>query len=300
MAAASLEALRHGAAPDIAALIRGLPRPVIAPERLATAELGAAIHTAHRLADFLRRDELVRYWLERALDTSPGIAQTMLDLVAARSVDLPALFTAAQQSNLASHYPLQLQHGWRYDHIDAGLLQAMIEVLGKRDRGLAQQATALLLEHAPPEADLVQKRWLWEPLHQFYPELMPARDRHGWATLRVPWPEARFAWVTPRYTGLTLDVTARLPACKLGTVGITVNGRRTGEFALTTGWTRTVLRIHPTVLQPGLNQIAFHFPPPDSRTDVWSTVADRLSQGLETDLFPVFGEVAQLRIAQVT
>ena len=298
MAAAALEALRHGTTPDVAALIRDLPRPVISPEHLAVAELGAAIHTAHRLADFLRKDELVRHWLERALDTSPGIAQTFLEVVAARSVDLPALFTAAQQSNLASPYTLQLQHGWRYDHIDACLVQAIIDVLARRDPELAKRATRSLLERAPSSADLVEQRTLWEPLMQAYPDLLPTRDRHGCAFLRAAWPRVSFAWIASGETDLILDITARLPQRVQGRAEVFVNGQHAGGLALTTRWSRSVFPIPAPLLRSGLNRITFQFPPPDPRDDVWSAVAGRLAQGLEADLFPVFGELFSVRVME--
>lgn len=296
MAAAALEALGHGTTPDVAALIRDLPRPVITPEHLATAELGAAIHTAHRLADFLRKDELVRHWLERAFDTSPGIAQAMLELVATRSVDLPALFTPAQQSNLASSYMLQLQHGWRYDHVDACLVQAIINVLASRAPELAERATQSLLEHAPTSADLVEPRALWQPLMQFYPDLLPARDRHGYAFLRAAWPRVSFAWIATAGTNLVLDITARLPQRVRGRAAVFVNGQLASELELTAHWSRSMLSIPAPLLRSGLNQITFQFPPPDPRDDVWSAVAGRLAQGLEADLFPVFGELFNVRV----
>ena len=76
------------------------------------------------------------------------------------------------------------------------VVQAIIDVLARRDPELAKRATRSLLERAPSSADLVEQRTLWEPLMQVYPDLLPARDRHGCAFLRAAWPRvpARVPW----------------------------------------------------------------------------------------------------------
>jgi hypothetical protein len=110
-------------------LLPQLTLPPLAPEHLATAQLGAAIHTAHRQLSANPHSEMVRYWCRRAIQTDIGVVAAMVDLVEARCAALPVILTAVQQRNLRSAYPLQHQHGWRYAHIDAVLIEAILAVL---------------------------------------------------------------------------------------------------------------------------------------------------------------------------
>ena len=99
---------------------------LLSPEAEATALFGAAIHSAHRLLATVRpKQEVLKDWCREALAVCPEIEQAMRDLLEARSATVPAVLTAAQQRNLASPFRLLLQHGWRWDWLDADLLEAM-------------------------------------------------------------------------------------------------------------------------------------------------------------------------------
>src|SRR5262249_55842849 len=102
---------------DWQGLLPALPAAAITPEAEATARLGAAIHTAHRLRPVTAKGAILEHWLEAALDVSPGVEAAMLDLAEARCAPGPAVLTAALRRNFASPYRLLLQHGWRWDFL---------------------------------------------------------------------------------------------------------------------------------------------------------------------------------------
>src|SRR5947209_15207892 len=101
----------------------------------------------------------------------------MLDLAEIRCAPGPAVLTAAQQRNFASPYRLLLQHGLRWDYLDADLLEAIQAVLERRGRPVRERILRLLLRHhgirhhgvRGEGTDLPQPPYLWEPLERLYP-----------------------------------------------------------------------------------------------------------------------------------
>lgn len=281
-----------------------LSRPAISPEAEATARLGAALHTAHRLLPVTAKGPILEYWLEAALDASPGIEETMRDLVAARSAPAPAVLTAAQQRNLASPYRLLLQHGWRWDHLDADMIRAVSDVLERRGRSAWVEIVRGLLEsHGLREegVDLADSFYLWEPLERFYPEVMTFEDLPRRGTLRCPWPETSFCLILDGTRDVEIEPTVRLPLSgaepgnRWGEVRVSVDGAAAGSFEATERWTRAPLRIGRDHLRPGLNRLTLGWPaPPPSGDDPLRTALERLEMGIAADLHPVFGEVFSL------
>jgi hypothetical protein len=288
---------------DWQALLGELRAPAISPEAEATARLGAAIHTAHRLLPVGAKGPLLEHWCEAALDASPGIAETMLDLVAARCAPCPAVLTAAQQRNLASPYRLLLQHGWRWDHLDADLIEAIGNVLERRGRPAREKITRLLLQHLAIReegTDLTEPPYLWEPLERFYPEVMHFEDLSARATFRSPWPESSFCLICDASRDVELELTLRLPIAVAGTerqgwIGVAVNGKELDRLHTTQRWTRARLQVDCGSLRPGLNRLTLRWPVPDENGGILLAAAvERLELGIAADLHPVFGEVFSL------
>jgi hypothetical protein len=197
-------------------LLRRLPRLRVAPHVEAVARLGAAVHGAHRLLPVGPKTPFLATWCDAALAASPGVESAMLDLIAARAAPLPAVLTPAQRRNLVSDFRLGLQHGWRWDHLDADLVEAIAASLERHGRQEAvAQADALLLAHRgvrPQGTDLLDPPYyLWEPLERFYPEVMTFDDQPRAATLRAPWPETTLCLVCDAERDAVLEITARLP-----------------------------------------------------------------------------------------
>jgi hypothetical protein len=287
---------------DWQTLLPRLPPPAISPEAEATARLGAAIHTAHRLLPVGPKGPILEHWCEAALDASPGVEAAMRDLLATRCAPGPAVLTEAQQRNLASPYRLLLQHGWRWDHLDADLLEAIQAVLERRGWPVREEVARKLLEHhviREEGTDLTQPPYLWEPLERFFPEVMRFADLSERATFRSPWPESSFCLVCDAEQDVELELTARLPSAsgknRRGRIRVAVNGRDVGAIEAVERWTRTLLRVDRGSLRPGLNRLTLRWPAPDEDgTDALQAALERLELGIAADLHPVFGEIFSL------
>jgi hypothetical protein len=273
------------------------PAPEITPEQEATARFGAAIHTAHRLLPTGAKPPLLEPWIAAALDASPGVEAAMRDLVAARCSTAPAVLTAAQQRNLASPYPLLLQHGWRWDHLDADLILAIRAVLERRGRPADEWIDPLLLEHLAIRdegTELLAPIYLWEPLARFYPEVMSFADLSQRATLRSPWPETAFCLLCDGERDVELDLTLRRPE-GAGEVRIAVEGEEVGTIATAERWTRAAFRLERRHLRRGLNRLTLGWPLTLRDGDAALAAAvERLEIGVAADLHPVFGELFSL------
>lgn len=287
MAAVAAEAIRLSGMPQTGEL----PAIEVAPEVEATARLGAAVHSAHRLLTVGPKREILEHWCEAALEADPGVESAMLDLLEARCSPGPAVLTAAQQRNLSSPYRLLLQHGWKWDHLDADLIEVLVDVLERRGRPVRDQVSRMLLEHhGGREVDLADPFYHWEPLERFYPEVMDLQDLARRATYRSPWPVSSFCLIADR--DVELELTAR---GNPGEVGVEVNGAPAGTFPLGERWTKGTLRIPAALLRPGLNRLTLRWPdPPPIEGDPFGPAIERLEIGLAADLHPVFGEVFSL------
>lgn len=271
-------------------LLSRLPEPRVSPEAEATARLGAAIHNAHRLLPVGPKGPILEHWIEAALDASPGVEQAMRDLLEARCAPCPAVLTAAQQRNLASPYRLTLQAGWRWDHLDADLIEAICAVLERHGQPVREEVTRWLLEHhgiRKEGTELIDPLYFWEPLERFYPEVMSFEDLAQRATFRSPWPDSSFCLICDGTRHVEIELTARAAP---GRVGIVINDQEAGGVELTEKWSRSKVRIDPSYLRPGLNRLTLRWPAPPAVENV----IERLELGLVADLHPVFGEVFSL------
>lgn len=285
------------------AVLAQVPEPIVSPQADAVAKFGAAIHNAHRLLTFGSKASIVEYWCQEALDAYPGIKETMLDFIRARTAPCPVILTAAQQRNLASPYYLTMQHGWRYDYLDVVVIQAVQAVLERAGgSGCSEIRDLVLTRHHIRDqvTDLAIPFYHWEPLERFYPDVMAFADLARRAMVRSPWPVSSFCLVCDATRDVGLDITARLPALtweKAAPAGVQVgvNGYFIKNIRLGTRWRRWTVRIGRNRLRPGFNQVVLRWPMPHIRGEQALTAAcARLEQGLEADLHPVFGEVFAL------
>ncbi|MEA2695711.1 MAG: hypothetical protein QOJ16_5098 [Acidobacteriota bacterium] len=292
-------------------LLARLPAPVLSPEADAVAKLGAALHNAHRLLPVVPEAKLplLEHWCQAALDASSvpaDIAEALFDVAAARATPGPAVLSAAFARNFASPYRLLLQHGWRWDFLDADLLQAIQNVLTRAGHPGGEEIDRLLLAGygLPAEgADLSRLPFLAEPLARFFPEAMTTPGLAGRAAYRAPWPESSFCLICDATQDVDLTLTARLPLPpgmagaepRRGEVTLTVNARPAGKIDLAERWSRHTLRIGRDSLRSGLNRITLRWPPsPPWGEEALAAARRRLEAGIEADLHPVFGEVFSL------
>ena len=292
---------------DLEELLTRAPQPTLPRAVAATAHLGAAVHGAHRRLSVADDGHPpLRYHLRRALEIDPRIAATCVDLALARAASPhAAVLTSAQSRNLASPHRLLLQHGWRWDHLDADLLQVLLEVLNEHNPEACEPVHQTLLhQHAVERRprDLARPPYPWQPLARLYPEAMDTADASRRLTLRSPWPQTSFCLVTQGDHDLLLTPVLRLSSLpgateRNGEARILLNGEALITLDLDTQWSRMVLRLPKRLLHPVLNRITLEWPAlPAVGDEAFSEAVHELEMGREGELFPIFGEVAALEV----
>ncbi len=283
--------------------------PGISADQEATARIGAALHSAHRLLPLGDKIAYLEPFLDEALLLSPHAEGALRDLIEARTASVPAVATAAQRRNLLSPCRLGLPHGWRWDHLDADVLQAAARALAKRSPAQVDELEQRLLARAvgPTWTELSRAPWLWEPLEQFYADLLDFEDLARRAFLRSPWPETGFALIASGETDLELEAVLRCPASAGGaTIKVGYRGPaeadsiELGELTASRSWSRGALRLPRQSLGRGLGRLVLSWPPLGTEGEsAMGHPLDRLLRGLEADLHPVFGEISALRVRTV-
>lgn len=279
------------------------PVPPLSSEARAMAYFGTALHTAHRLgAEKDRKDEIVDYWCNKALDADPAIISTMNELVDARLTALPALLTGAQQRNLESPFRLQFQHGWDYDYLDASILHSIERILKERKvKGVLQDSVRQLseagnhLRHpmiSHPFFDLE------EPLEQLYPDLLRHPTRHERAYYRAAWSRTSLVLLLSSEHRYEIDIMLRLPTLPgvpervRQKVQLRLNRRLVDCVWVDNHWQSMKLRLPPQWCHSGLNRFTVVWPPlPPLETSPVGYLGERLQRGEEVDVHPIFGEI---------
>ncbi len=284
--------------------------PGISADQEAIARLGAALHGAHRLLPLGDKIAYLEPFLDEALSLSLHAEGALCDLIEARTAPVPAVATTAQRRNLGSPCRLGLPHGWRWDHLDADVLQAAALALAKRSPDQVSELEQCLLARAvgPTWTELSRAPWIWEPLEQFYADLLDFEDLARRAFLRSPWPETGFALIASGETDLELEAILRCPAAARGTtVKFGYRGPfdgesiELGELTARNSWCRGTLRLPRQSLGRGLGRLVLTWPQLGTEGESgMGPKLDRLLQGREADLHPVFGEVSSLRVRTVS
>ena len=300
------EAVLDIGSPDTQPSTALAPLPV--PQRtLALAAVGAAVHGAHRQLPVDGGAFDAESWLHRALAHDAGILATLVDLAEARSGPIPAVLGQPQQRQLDEEHRLLLQHGWRWDHIDADLLVALLSVLDEHAREHSARIRRRLVQHHGIETgtrELSRAPYLWQPLARLLPEVMPEAEASRRATLRCPWPTTDLALVAEDIKGV-VDVVLRLPPIegwstpREGEVIVLLDGVEFGRLPVEETWSRALLRL-PESAEPGpLHRLTLCWPPlPEADEVALAHALERLEEGRETDLYPIFGEIARVRAHQ--
>ena len=269
------------------------PEPEVTPEVDATAKFGAAMHNAHRLLGVGDQGALLMHWCEQALAASPAIAETMLDVAEARVSKLPAVLTSAQVRNRRGAYPLSLQHGWRYDHLDFPLIAAIQRVLNVHDPARATRLEAILLDSLQEQIELTVDH-LWEPLARPYPELMPSDDLERHAALRAFWPVTEYGFIASGENDIRLKASLRTHAGP-AEMRICINGAQAGTLNLFETWHAHVLILPKKQLKRGINRLSLFWPDPKPCSEnPLAEVANSLGRDHEISPHPIYGEIFSL------
>jgi hypothetical protein len=217
----------------------------------------------------------------------------------------PAVMTAEQQRLFNSPYLLQHQHGWKYGHLDAGMIQAILTALAEWEPMWAEAALDKLVEIGAlgrETISLLNPYYDADPLRRPFPEVIPTADMIGWGIYRAVWPESRFCFVMTGSAEISLDICARLvsPTNQDSRVELLVNRKRVGEVAVGLSWQRQEVMVDGRYLQRGLNELTVRWPYPDVNKEVvWREIIGRLEKGLEVNLHPIFGELERLRVHRI-
>jgi len=297
---------------------RSLAPPACAPDVEATARLGAAAHCAHRLVSIGSRQGLLRRLCRQALAASPRVVEAMVAVVEARTGGLPAVFSEGQARLDASGLGFSLQHGWRYDHLDSDLIEAILAVLEEAQPeqdgleraawGRARDAIEQALDRCAVEntgaIDLIARGFfLDQPLEQLFPAIMPGSGAARRAFFRAAWPITTLAFVSNAAVALKLTLVARLPrqnglaiAREPALARMRLQDHDLGTLSLSEHWRRSELRVPASALRRGINRLSIHWPQPAERgEEVLRAAAERLERGIESDVHPLFGELFSVR-----
>ncbi len=303
--AAVAETILAGERPDASPAV-ALSAPEVEPAVEALARVGAAVHGAHRLLTSGDKRAYLEQWCREALAADPGAAETLRDLLAVRcTAPCPAVLTEAQQQSLRRRHRLLLQHGWRWNHLDAELIEAICAALEDAGHAVRAEIEASLLTHHSPRprgVELSRPPYLWEPLERFYPEAMAPRGITGRATYRSPWPESSFCLIVDGARDVQLVLVVRLPAIvgapsrRQGEVAVQLNGHDVTGVKVGETWSRHTIRLARGDLGRVIHRVTLRWPPlPDCGDEAFENAIRRLENGVEADLHPVFGEVFSLR-----
>lgn len=277
-------------------LLKSTPEYPVSSEADATAKFGAAIHSAHRLLGINDSGEILQHWCNAALAASPGIQEAMLAFFAYRIKPMPAILTSAQHQNFHSPYVLMMQHGLKYNYIDAPLLKVLEQLIQiPQEMVQAFESRPIDLAHPP--------FYLWAPVERFYPEAMQVQHLPGQAFFRAAWPESSFALLHARGLSLQLEMILRLPTIP-GWIGkrqnklkIKIDGRAVATVSVDEKWTKVVLPIGPIYSSSQILQLSLAWPPlPPCGSEAIEGAIKRLEQGQIADLHPIFGEVFSLQL----
>jgi hypothetical protein len=266
----------------------------------AAAKFGAALHSAHRMPGHHRREEILEYWIEAALDADPGVEVRMLDLVEARASGGRIELTMAHARNRATAAPVLYAHGWDYPHLDAAAIEAIRSVLERRGSPGAGRLVEKLAQSVDGPVELTDPYFHAEPLERPFVELDRSGDRR--AILKAYWPETEFVFLLDGKSGCRLTVCARLPGSggdtpAEGTVGVRINGAELEPLFCDGRW-RTEERLIPAGFLPaGVNRLRLGWPRPAGDGDqALADATGRLLAAEDAALFPVFGELYSVRL----
>ncbi len=273
----------------------------ITPHHRALAYFGAAIHTAHRLLPITDDQGLLQYWCHKAYTTSPGIAKVMENFIEARASRIPSVLTDSQQQIVSSEFSLLHSHGWKYEHLDLRMIQAILETFKAHSIGNAAQIMDMLIRKLAIEIwgyDLASSSdFLWNPLEQAYLDLLKPAGFHQRAMLRSFWPSMTFGFISEGAGDYVVRLVARTINQPLGAeIKVSVNGQDLGQKPASQNFTRIDYVLPQSVIERGINLIKVKWPELDENLHLEKHAESRLHAGFPTDLAPVFGEIFSLRV----
>ncbi len=257
--------------------------PPATPTTLATAAIGALLHTSHRLVSSDNRQPLLCYWREQALRADPGASELIEWLIESRLGAAPTVVNPALRKIVDSANSLGFAHGLRPLGVDADALIA----LGATPSQLSRICTGA--ERAWP-ADTT-----WEPAEHLWTDLMLSGESDDVAYHRSIWPRTNLAVVVDEERAHKVEITARLPSSGIASLHMAT---WSVELNLGSTWTTRSVEVPAGVVEPGLHRLTISWPLPPHSPDAWPMMLADLASDCLTTLHPVFGEIYSLRFGQ--
>ncbi len=276
----------------------------ISPSKKIEAEVAflAAVHNAHWHQNF----ELIRYYLNKALDLEQGIAPLMLKFADVQSRRLPVLFCAAAKEITEMQWPSIERYVFygRPQQLDKTLLDALLDALKahgidgseevdrvRRDEHSIARRPANLLDYYYCASSVQPQETLW---------VNPVFSRFKKSNYyKAYWRESRFFFVGEAGMPVHLSLTCRLPDASEGAVKVQMNGGFEAEIVATNQWLTWDIVAPETVAVSGVNTVIVCWPTPRfSLDEAVKTVTDDIPHSLVPEFYCEFGEIHSFTAAK--
>jgi len=278
-----------------------------APEPAVEAEgaLLAAVHSAH----WWQPHPTIEHYCSRALQLSPGVADTMLHLLELQTTPTPALLSRPA-SELPQHTRQATQYllGYNIQQLDVVLLGVMASALEKSGRPAASMLERQRLKYHDlhgRQIDLLSFYYLSsvaQPQELFW-VTPPERRLRQFATVdyyRAFWIESSFTFVARGNRPVGLELTCRIPDADGDAQMFEIFMNDEPVVSLPGGprWRRYSLQVEQRWLREGINSIRIRWPArPADQSEKLLQVIDSLRRERLRPLFQIFGEIHTFTVA---
>jgi hypothetical protein len=273
------------------------PKP--APSVEAEAQFLAAVHNAH----YRQSPELLRYYCQQALRSSPAIASVMSWYLDVQTRRVPMLMCRSTE---------QIEHAgcpsvWHYlmkrfhvQQLDRPLLDAIVGSLlaiGVDVRAHLEQVRFEELSVTQRPVDLLDKYYhssVQQPLAQHDPVEEPGATRLNGDYYQAHAPQSKFLFVGRAGQDVSISLVCRVPRSGPAPAPVTLdlNGTRQGETCVGRQWHAWSTRLSGAAVRDGLNELVIRWPLGEFEgADALDCAAEDLLANLPPRYYPVFGEI---------
>jgi len=273
----------------------------VPPEIEAEASFLAAVHNAHRWQSY----ELVRYYCLRALNSSPHVAELMINYIDVQTQSsIPMSMSESQEKMFKLASPLMHRYLFRFNEqrLDRLLIDAIVDAL--YEAGFDERQRLDQLRREQHSISFSQTNLLGyyycsaaQQPHELTGLNRVAFERHlnfNKRYYRAYWPESRFIFVGDADCALRLCLTCRLSSDQPeeAPISVALNGKPQAEIVINHEWTSWNLDLPGKVMRDGVNEVTVHWPIPDFNSDaaLKQVVLDMCAMKFP-ELYPVFGEI---------
>jgi hypothetical protein len=261
----------------------------------------AAIHNAHHSN---QRPGLIAHYCREALKLQPRIADVMKAFVELQTRSTPVLLSASAEA-LAELPARSIRHYLLRENshqFDRQLLDTMVSALagaGSADGAADLLSRIRIEEHSAARRSVNLLEYYYSsatcPLDETY---WTYAERARRAYFRAYSPATRFIFVGEAGRPLVLRVACRTPHVAGGRIHVDINGAAAASVTICSDWQALELELGADAVLNGVNEIAIHWPSPESRAvKAVEVEAEKWLQGEVPELYCVFGEIHSLTVS---